>query len=89
MTMSVGYQARIHAALGHPIRLDLYRLLCTQTASPSDLAPTLGRPLGVVAYHARILRDAGLIIQVREQPRRGAVEHYYRATQPTFKLVLS
>jgi hypothetical protein len=36
-------------------------------------------PLGTLSYHTRLLRDAGWIELVREVPRRGAVEHFYRA----------
>jgi hypothetical protein len=32
-----------------------------------------------VSYHTRYLLDLGLIDLIETQPRRGAVEHYYRA----------
>jgi hypothetical protein len=31
-----------------------------------------------VSHHTRVLRDLGCIELVRTEPRRGAVEHYYR-----------
>jgi predicted transcriptional regulator len=49
-------------------------------ASPKELAGQLGEKLGNVSYHVRILARLGLIELVRETPRRGAVEHHYRAT---------
>jgi hypothetical protein len=49
-------------------------------ASPSALADALGAPLGNVSYHVRILRQLDCIELVRTEPRRGALEHFYRAT---------
>lgn len=48
-------------------------------ASPKEIAGHLGEKLGNVSYHVRILARLGLIELVRETPRRGAVEHHYRA----------
>ena len=49
-------------------------------ASPSELAEELGEPLGNVSYHVRNLADLGCIELVGTTPRRGALEHHYRAT---------
>ena len=49
-------------------------------ASPRALAAALGEPLGNVSYHVRILRDLDCIELERTEPRRGALEHFYRAT---------
>jgi hypothetical protein len=38
-----------------------------------------GSRLGNVRYHVTTLRELGLIEQVHTTPRRGALEHYYRA----------
>ena len=40
----------------------------------------LGAPLGVVSYHVRMLRDYDCVELVRTEPRRGALQHFYRAT---------
>jgi DNA-binding transcriptional ArsR family regulator len=50
-------------------------------ASPKDLAAELGESIGVVSYHVRQLFDLKCLELVREEPRRGAVEHYYRAIE--------
>jgi DNA-binding transcriptional ArsR family regulator len=72
--------ARIARALSHPIRQGILVVLADRgEASPKEIAKELDEPLDVVSYHARILRDAGHIELVRTEPRRGAVEHYYRA----------
>ena len=42
------------------------------------------RGLSQVSYHIKVLRDFAMIEQVKTEPRRGAVEHYYRATNKVF-----
>jgi hypothetical protein len=55
-----------------------------RVASPGDLAVELGAPLGVVSYHVRMLRDYDCVELVRTEPRRGALQHFYKATaRPT------
>jgi DNA-binding transcriptional ArsR family regulator len=66
-------------AIGHPLRMKLLGILNQKVASPRELAEQLGEPLGNVSYHVRILADLGAVELVRAEPRRGAVEHYYRA----------
>jgi DNA-binding MarR family transcriptional regulator len=52
-----------------------------RTASPSELADELDAPLGTVSYHVRELARFGLVKLVKRTPRRGAIEHHYRATE--------
>jgi DNA-binding transcriptional ArsR family regulator len=68
---------RIIKALTHPLRIQILAALDERTASPSELADELGAPLGNVSYHVRQL--AGLIKLVKRTPRRGAIEHHYKA----------
>jgi len=65
-------------AMAHPLRLRILDALEHRTASPSELAEELDAPLGNVSYHVRQLHGLGLLKLVKETPRRGAVEHYYR-----------
>lgn len=67
-------------ALAHPLRTRILAALEGRTASPSDLAAELDAPLGVVSYHVRRLASLGLVKLAKRVPRRGAVEHYYKAT---------
>jgi len=46
----------------------------------ADWLSRRGERLGNVSYHVRILRELGLVELVRTEPRRGALEHFYRAT---------
>src|SRR6201990_3019469 len=77
-------EARIAKALAHPLRARILQRLGERVASPGDLAVELGAPLGVVSYHVRMLRDYDCVELVRTDPRRGALQHFYRATaRPT------
>jgi DNA-binding transcriptional ArsR family regulator len=66
-------------ALSHPLRVRILGILEEQAASPVELSQVLGASLGTVSYHVRQLNELGLLDLVRETPRRGAVEHHYRA----------
>jgi DNA-binding transcriptional ArsR family regulator len=66
-------------AISHPLRHRLLGMLDGRTASPNELARELDLPLGRVSYHIRLLHDLGAIELVGTEPRRGALEHYYRA----------
>ncbi|MFL5827107.1 MAG: helix-turn-helix domain-containing protein [Thermoleophilaceae bacterium] len=70
---------RIAKALAHPLRLQILEILQERDASPSEIAEEIDAPLGNVSYHVRQLASFGLVKLVRETPRRGAVEHHYRA----------
>src|SRR5215475_14025221 len=72
-------EARIAKALAHPLRARILQRLGERVASPGDLAVELDAPLGVVSYHVRMLRDYDCVELVRTEPRRGALQHFYRA----------
>src|SRR6059058_3191428 len=70
---------RVIKALTHPLRISILTALERRTASPSELADEIGAPLGNVSYHVRQLAGLGLIKLVKRTPRRGAIEHHYKA----------
>jgi DNA-binding transcriptional ArsR family regulator len=70
---------RFVKALAHPLRIHILRILEDRTASPRELADELGAKLPNVSYHVRFLERLGVLELVDTQPRRGALEHYYRA----------
>jgi len=72
---------RMAKALSHPVRSRILSRLNERVASPNELSQEMGEPLGNVSYHVRALLDLDCIELVSTAPRRGAVEHYYRATQ--------
>lgn len=71
--------ARLVKMLSHPLRVQILAILEQRVASPSEIAQELDASLGVVSYHVRRLEGLGMIKLVRKTPRRGAIEHYYRA----------
>lgn len=71
--------ARLVKGLAHPLRITILRVLEERTASPSEIADEIDAPLGNVSYHVRFLARLGLVELAGTRPRRGAVEHYYRA----------
>jgi DNA-binding transcriptional ArsR family regulator len=72
---------RLAKAFSHRLRLRILQRLSEHgTASPSELADELGEPLANISYHVRILRELDCVELARTEPRRGAVEHFYRAT---------
>jgi DNA-binding transcriptional ArsR family regulator len=75
-----GIDERFVKAIGHPLRLDVLRILNERTASPSEIAKELNEGISHVSYHVKVLKEADYIELVKTEPRRGAVEHYYRAT---------
>ena len=44
----------------------------------------LDEGLSQISYHVKVLRDFELIEMTKTEPRRGAVEHYYKAVERTF-----
>jgi DNA-binding transcriptional ArsR family regulator len=73
-------EARIAKALAHPLRARILQRLGEGVASPGELAVELDASLGVVSYHVRMLREYACVELVRTEPRRGALQHFYRAT---------
>jgi DNA-binding transcriptional ArsR family regulator len=76
--------SRLAKALAHPLRVQLLAALNQGVASPNELAKKLDEPLTNVSYHVRMLHDLGCIELVETEPRRGALEHYYRAVMRPF-----
>jgi DNA-binding transcriptional ArsR family regulator len=75
--------SNIVKALSHPLRMRILTRLNTGVASPNEMAKEFEESLPLVSYHVRILRELECIELVRTTPRRGAIEHHYRAlTRP-------
>ena len=75
-----GVDELVIQAVGHPIRIDALAIFNERTASPNEIAKELGEGVSLVGYHVIELLKTGCIEPVKTEPRRGAVEHYYRAT---------
>lgn len=67
------------AIVAHPLRARILTVLAERVASPRQLATALGCELHETSYHTKKLKELDLIELVREEPVRGAVQHFYRA----------
>lgn len=76
---------RLVKALDHVLRQHILLAAVAGEVSPSDLSKALDERLSQVSYHVKVLREDcdGMIEETRTEPRRGAVEHYYRANAKT------
>jgi DNA-binding transcriptional ArsR family regulator len=75
---------RMAKALSHPIRVQILSFLHKRVASPNQMAQEFEEGLSQVSYHVKVLRELECIELVKTEPRRGAVEHFYRATARSF-----
>ena len=80
MADGAGIPGKRLGAVAHPIRLHILSVAETQDISASEIAVALGEPLGVVAYHFRVLHTAALIELVGTERRRGSIQSFYRTT---------
>lgn len=75
---------RLVRSLAHPLRIQILELLTDHVASPNVLASQLETGLSDVAYHTRALDRYGALELVDTAQRRGATEHFYKATPGAF-----
>lgn len=68
-------------AMSHPLRASILRILTERTASPAEMARELDEELSNVSYHTKQLVEFDCAELVSTRPVRGALEHFYRATE--------
>lgn len=68
-------------AMSHPLRASILRTLSERTASPAEMARELDEELSNVSYHTKQLVEFECAELVSTRPVRGALEHFYRATE--------
>lgn len=72
---------RLVKALSNDVRAKALQLIAIGPTSPRAIAEELGLDVRGVAYHVRVLKKLGCIELAKTRPRRGAVEHIYRAAK--------
>lgn len=72
-------ERRVAHAVNHPVRLDALSILFERVASPKEISKLLEVPLGTASFHVGELVKDDVIELVKTEPRRGAIEHFYRA----------
>lgn len=75
---------RLVRALSHPLRIKILEVLTERVASPIRLSDDLDAGLSHVAYHTRALDKCGCLELVDTAQRRGATEHFYKASPHSF-----
>lgn len=75
---------RLIKALAHPLRVRLLAYLNDREWSPNELSEELHEGLSQVSYHIKVLKDFAMVEMTKTVPRRGAVEHYYRAVERAY-----
>ena len=77
-------EAALHAILRHPLRKALLRLFLEtkdgDAQSPRGLTSHVEESVSKVAYHVRVLASYRAVVLIDTRLRRGAVQHFYRAT---------
>jgi DNA-binding transcriptional ArsR family regulator len=79
-----GVEQIVAKAFAHPLRVQILVILNERIASPNLLSQELDQSLNLVAYHVRVLEKYDCVELVDTKQRRGATEHFYRATRQRF-----
>lgn len=75
---------RLVRSVAHPLRIRILEALTDHVASPNAMSEKLDEGLTSVAYHTRALDKLGALELVDTAKRRGAIEHFYKATPRAF-----
>lgn len=71
-------------AISHELRTAILGLLHERAASVAELAVAVDRPRSTVAYHVKVLTEAGLLHVVRTRRVRAVEERFYGRTARMF-----
>jgi len=79
MTTALATQSELVKIVSHPLRVRCLIAMAERETSASKLAEELDVNVGTLWSHIRKLEQAGAIEEVRQEPVRGSVEHFYKA----------
>lgn len=70
-------------AMSHPLRAEIFRLFRerAEVLSPAQVSREIEADIRDVSYHIRKLEEFDCVEEVSNRQVRGAVEHFYRATE--------
>lgn len=78
-----GRHADLLTAIDHPRRRRILRMLHerSEPANPIEIALKVEGPLGLIAYHVRVLRELGAVERVGEEQEldSDSAEHFYES----------
>lgn len=75
------FDRRLIKALGHPLREHILAVLNERVASASEIGAELGAEVSSFYHHIEELEKLGCIERIETRKRRGAKEHFFRATR--------
>jgi predicted ArsR family transcriptional regulator len=78
------FDRRLIEALHHPVREHILVVLNERIASASEIAEEIGADVSSFYHHVAELEKLGCIERVMTRQRRGAREHFFRATRTVF-----
>lgn len=78
------FDRRLIEALGHPVREHILAVLNERIASASEIGEEIGADVSSFYHHVEELEKLGCIERVKTKRRRGAKEHFFRATTSLF-----
>lgn len=78
------FDRRLIKALSHPVREHILVVLNERVASASEIGEELGADVSSFYHHIEELEKLGCIEKVETRRRRGAKEHFFRATRTVF-----
>jgi DNA-binding transcriptional ArsR family regulator len=71
---------RLIRAISHPVRAHILAVLNERIASGTEIGEELGADVSSFYHHIEALEELGCIELVETRQRRGATEHFFRAT---------
>lgn len=78
------FDRRLAKALGHPVREHILAVLNERIASAREISEEVGADVSSFYHHVEELERFGCIERVETKRRRGAREHFFRATTSLF-----
>ncbi len=77
--MKLSVKEKLMKAMAHPMRVRILAWMNDRPWSPNEISQEIGEGLSQISYHVKVLKDFELIEMTKTEPRRGAVEHFYKA----------
>lgn len=79
MKSSMEFWERLARAEAHALRIRILEKAQTGAiVSPAELSVEWDEPLGNVSYHVKALAKSGMLTLDHTEPKRGALQHFYR-----------
>lgn len=78
------FDRRLIQAIGHPVREHILAVLNERIASAREIGDEIGADVSAFYHHVEELERLGCIERVGARRKRGAKEHFFKATRTVF-----